>query len=108
MMCLEFRQRLRSIYGKNSPTPATQFAMSMGVHLSSTALTPPRHTGHPNTKQTSWLFFFGGGVRKGDTPLQRRRCRFYFANAQGERDVAITGNTPPRCNPRLRRCFLGT
>ena len=36
MMDLEFRQRPRSIYGKNRPTPATQFAMIMLLHVIST------------------------------------------------------------------------
>ena len=35
-MCLEFRQRPMSFYGKNRPTPATQFAMIMLLHVIST------------------------------------------------------------------------
>ena len=41
-MDLEFRQRPRSIYGKNRPTPATQFAMIMLLHVISTLLTQDR------------------------------------------------------------------
>ena len=39
MMCLEFRQRPRSIYGKNRPTAATQFAMKMLLQMISTPFT---------------------------------------------------------------------
>ena len=38
-MCLEFRQRPRSIYGKNRPPPATQFAMIMLLQVISTPFT---------------------------------------------------------------------
>ena len=39
MIYLEFRQRPRSIYGKNRPTPATQFAMIMLLHVILTPFT---------------------------------------------------------------------
>ena len=42
MMDLEFRQRPRSIYGKNRPTPTTQFAMIMLLHVISTSWTQGR------------------------------------------------------------------
>ena len=38
-MDLEFRQRPRCIYGKNRPTPATQFAMIMLLHVILTPFT---------------------------------------------------------------------
>ena len=41
-MDLELRQRLRSIYGKNRPTPATQFAMILLLHVISTPWTQGR------------------------------------------------------------------
>ena len=41
-MDLEFRQRPRSVYGKNRPTPATQFAMMMLLHVISTPWTQGR------------------------------------------------------------------
>ena len=108
MMCLEFRQGPRSIYGKNGHTGHTIRHDHGFASEFDNVDTAPRHTVHPNPKQKSRLFFLGGGVWKGDTPLQRRRFRLYFANAQGERDAAITGKTPSCCNPRLRRRFLGT
>ena len=64
MMCLEFRQGPGSIYGKNGPTPATQFAMKMGLHLSSTALT--QHLVIPvipiQSKRHGFSFFGGVGL----------------------------------------------
>ena len=42
MLNLEFRQRPRSIYGKNGATPATQFPMIMGLHVLSA---PGTHRG---------------------------------------------------------------
>ena len=41
-MDLEFRQRPRFIYGENRPTPATQFAMIMLLHVISTPWTQGR------------------------------------------------------------------
>ena len=43
-MDLEFRQRPRSINGENRPTPATQFAMIMLLHVISTPWTQGRFT----------------------------------------------------------------
>ena len=48
MMYLEFRQRPRSIYGKNRPTPATQFAFACDLD---TVHTGPLHTVRPSPKQ---------------------------------------------------------
>ena len=42
MMYLEFTQRPRSVYGKNRPTPATQFAMIMLLHVILTPFTQDR------------------------------------------------------------------
>ena len=42
MMDHEFRKRPRSIYGKNRPTPATQFAMILLLHVISTPFTRDR------------------------------------------------------------------
>ena len=58
MMNLEFRQGPRSIYGKNGPTPATQFAMIMRLHVIST----------PGTQDRVILFI----------PVQSKRDGFSF------------------------------
>ena len=52
MMNLEFRQRPRSVYGKNGSTPATQFAMIMLLHANlDTVDTGSLHTVLPNSVQ---------------------------------------------------------
>ena len=92
MMCLEFRQGPRSIYSKNGHTGHTIRHDHGFASEFDNVDTAPRHTVHPNPKQTSRLFFLGGGVWKGDTPLQRRRFRLYFANAQ---NPSLLQSTPP-------------
>ena len=102
-MCLEFRQRLMSIYGKNRPTPATQFAMIMLLHVISTPFIQDYFILFVPVKSKcdGFSFFF--------LSLQLWRARGWcFLTALGERAIANMGSTPPRCNVRRRRRFLGT
>ena len=62
-MYLEFKQRPRSIYGKNRPTPATQFAMIMLLHVISTPFTQDRFVLFvPVQSKRDGLSFFGIGL----------------------------------------------
>ena len=110
MMCLEFRHGPRSIYGKNGPTPATQFAMIMGFHLSPTALT--QHLVIPVIPNQGKLHGFSFGVGLGRAinhfNVGEVAAVCTLPMPASERDATITGNTPSRCNPPLRRRFLAT
>ena len=104
-MDLEFRQRPRSIYGKNRPTPATQFAMIMLLPVISTPWTQGRFIPFvPVQSKGDGFSFLGIGHFK-----RRRAHRWrFFLNAQGERAIANMGSTPPRCNPRRWHRIRGT
>ena len=98
-MDLEFRQRPRSVYGKNRPTPATQFAMMMLLHVISTPWTQGRFILFVPVQSKRDGFSFRSHLNVGGA----RRWRFFFLNAQGERAIANMGSAPPRCSPRRRR-----
>ena len=94
-MNLEFRQRPRSIYGKNGSTPATQFAMIMRLHVISTPWTQGRFIPFVPIQRKSDRFSF--------------RCKSHlFLSAQGERANANRGSTPPRSTLQSTSASIGS